>query len=515
MPVRAWGPLAAPRQRFFPDLAQSPGFLAVLFTSYVFLILFLPITLALFYGLRRLGWGQWSVSALVVASWVFYGYWDMGYLGLLIASILVNYILGRLIARRDPFAMTLLALGVGANLSVLVIVKYLDFLGENLSRLVGFDYTLMNFLLPIGISFFTFQNIAYLVDCYKTGKAEESLRDYALFISFFPQLIAGPIVHHAYTRPQFSALAGRGVDGRMVAFGLIVFALGLFKKTMLADPIARAVDPLYAAAAAGQTLSFGDAWTAAVGFSLQLYFDFSGYSDMAIGLAALFGVRLPVNFRSPYKATSIVEFWRRWHITLSNFLRDYIYIPLGGNRFGEGRRLINIFTTMFIGGIWHGAAWTFVLWGALHAAAITAQHALEVLFPAIRKLNNGPGRHIGRLALLLFLIFTWVIFRAEGTDAAFGIWHSMVAGDWGLGLGVPGIAIDHLVVAALIALFAPDTLDLVGYTDNRQVPWPPQPENPVQPRLRPSPAGAAIAGLCLAAALAVAWKPAIFIYFNF
>jgi D-alanyl-lipoteichoic acid acyltransferase DltB (MBOAT superfamily) len=483
----------------------------VLFSSTAFLIGFLPAALALFYALRAAGRREASLNFLLFASLAFYAVWSVAHLALLLASILANYALGRVIAAAPnaPLRCAALLLGIGGDLALLFCFKYLDFAGSNLAALTGADWTFHHLVLPLGLSFFTFQQIAYLVDCRRSGGAEKSLRDYALFVTFFPQLIAGPIVHHQTTRPQFSALARGRLDIDAIPYGVMIFAMGLAKKSLIADPIARAIDPAWAAVAAGEPVAAGAAWMATIGYALQIYFDFSGYSDMAIGLGLLFGVRLPVNFHSPYRARSIIEFWRRWHMTLSAFLKDYVYIPLGGGRAGDLRRLRNIFLTMLIGGLWHGAAWTFVLWGAIHAALITLNQAARLYVPQLDRCNGLLARGLKRAALLVSVTFAWVYFRAPTLDAA----HRMFAG-----LVSPGphsadpFALALIAFAAGLALFAPNSLDVAGYvaTPGRALP-----QGGGARMLRPTPLAAAATAVMLAGGIAAAWRPSVFIYFNF
>jgi len=486
----------------------------MLFSSYAFLLVFLPLTLAGFYGLRAAGLRRLSITFLLIASLAFYGVWNLAHLALLFASIVVNYFCGGYAASSAPTGArrSAMILGVIFNLTLIFWFKYLDFAASNVAALAGADWTMKNIVLPLGISFFTFQQIAYLVDCYSTRDGEKRFRDYALFVSFFPQLIAGPIVHHRYTRPQFASLAERKVNAAYIPYGVMIFAMGLAKKTLIADPISRAIDPLWASAAAGDPLAAAAAWTAMVGYTLQIYFDFSGYCDMAIGLGLMLGVRLPVNFNSPYRAKSIIEFWRRWHMTLSAFLRDYIYIPLGGNKGGEAFRLRNIFLTMLIGGVWHGAAWTFVIWGAIHASLITANHAARLYLPQLNRLNGAFAGALKQAALLLAVMVAWVYFRADGVGAAHEILKGLISST---GSYAPDPYIVALMVfAGALALFAPNSLEVAGYAEKLDQPFPR--ENTQDARiLKPTPLSAAATAIMLAAGLAVAWRPAIFIYFNF
>src|SRR3954454_14507383 len=343
----------------------------MLFSSYTFLFQFLPAT-ALAFAAARLHSPRAGIMVLAGASLIFYGGWKPAYLLLLLGSIGFNFWLGLKMQdplRRRSFGM----LGVAANLALRCYFKYTNFLFDSFTTLTGAPLPFVNLILPLGISFFTFQQIAYLVDVMRGAKVERDIVSYTLFVSFFPHLIAGPLVHHAEMIPQFKR-ARTSRSAVLAARGLAMFAAGLFKKVVIADNLAQFVTPVFAHLDAGGGVTTPWAWLSTLAYRLQIYFDFSGYSDMAVGLALLFGIRLPVNFRSPYQATSIIEFWRRWHITLSRFLRDYLYIPLGGNRRGEARRYVNLLLTMLLGGLWHGAAWNFVIWGGLHGAYLCLNH---------------------------------------------------------------------------------------------------------------------------------------------
>jgi len=341
----------------------------MLFNSYPFIFLFLPIVLLGYFALGRQG-KLAPVIWLALASLAFYAFSGWQFVPLLLASIAFNATVGYLlIARKMRAGLRLAALivGVGGDLLVLGIFKYAGFFAANLNALFSTAFA-VNILLPVGISFYSFTQIAFLVDAYRGNVARYALPHYALFVTYFPHLIAGPILHHKDMIPQFED--AKRPDPHLILCGLIIFGIGLFKKTGLADGI----QPLVALAFGQATPSFDQAWIGALAYTFQLYFDFSGYSDMAIGMSLMFGIFLPLNFDSPYKATSIIEFWRRWHMTLSQFLRDYLYIPLGGNRRGRVLRYLNLMITMLLGGLWHGAAWTFVAWGALHgpiSASIT------------------------------------------------------------------------------------------------------------------------------------------------
>ena len=353
----------------------------VLFNSYPFLFVFFPLVLGTYALFDRYG-SRAQRCVLLVASLCFYGWWDVRFLALLGGSIVVNCAFGIAIAtavRRNHkcSANTLTFLGVGINILVLAYFKYAHFLLANVDALGGANYTIGAIILPLGISFFTFEQIAFLVDQCRGRDYPVDLLTYAVFVSFFPRLVAGPILRYDEIAPQIIKREGRSLSAEDVAVGSAIFFIGLFKKALIADGIAPYVSPAFNVAAHGQSVDFFMAWSGALAYTCQLYFDFSGYSDMAIGAARCFGIRLPMNFNSPYKATSIIEFWRRWHITLSRFLRDYLYISLGGNRHGTVRRYANLLTTMLLGGLWHGANWTFVAWGGLHGYLLDDQSWMD------------------------------------------------------------------------------------------------------------------------------------------
>jgi len=349
----------------------------MLFNSFEFIFFFLPITLTIFFWIGKRNHHQVAISWLVLCSLFFYGWWSPAYLALILFSMLFNYAFGVMLgngeSRKNKKA--LLILGVGINLGLLGYYKYANFFIDQLNWLLDSNFHLEKIFLPLAISFFTFQQIAYLVDAYRQETKEYNFLHYCLFVTFFPQLIAGPIVHHKEMLPQFSKNIVYKFNYEHMAMGITIFIIGLFKKVILADSVSIYATPVFNAAEIGATVTFFSAWGGALAYTLQLYFDFSGYSDMAIGIAYMFGIKLPINFNSPYKATSIIDFWRRWHITLSRFLRDYLYFALGGNRKGSIRRYINLFLTMLLGGIWHGAGWTFVIWGMLHGTYLIINHA--------------------------------------------------------------------------------------------------------------------------------------------
>jgi D-alanyl-lipoteichoic acid acyltransferase DltB (MBOAT superfamily) len=340
----------------------------------------------------------------------------------------------------------LLAVAVGADLALLGYYKYAHFLLDSASWLTGSHWTLQQILLPLGISFFTFTQIAFLVDAW-SGKAREyNFIHYLLFVTYFPHLIAGPVLHHKEMMPQFARPETYRPSWDNTTVGLTIFCIGLFKKAVLADGVSPYSNQVFTAADSGQALDFFAAWGGALAYTTQIYFDFSGYSDMAIGLSRLFGIVLPLNFNSPYKATSITEFWRRWHMTLSRFLRDYLYIPLGGNRKGRLRRHLNLSTTMLLGGLWHGASWNFVLWGGLHGLYLMINHAWRSLREHL--LPGAPGqleRWFGWALTFLAVVVAWVFFRATTLSGALNLLRGMSGGQ---GISLPAALANHLGPAA-------------------------------------------------------------------
>jgi alginate O-acetyltransferase complex protein AlgI len=400
----------------------------MLFNSLEFLFAFLPVVFVVFSLLDRIAPAGATIGWLVGASLVFYGWWNPAYLVLIIGSTGFNYAMARLLARRR--SRGLMWMGVGIDLLSIAYFKYAGFMLENLNAVSGANWDIGQILLPLGISFFTFQQISYLVDVYRGDEPEKDFLHYALFVTFFPQLIAGPIVHHSEILPQFRRFAGRGPLNRRLTIGMTIFFVGLFKKVVIADGLAFWASPVFAAADSGLSVGALEAWCGTFAYTFQLYFDFSGYSDMAIGLGALFGIRLPINFNSPYRSHSMIEFWRGWHMTLSRFLRDYVYIPLGGNRKGPNLRYLNLMLTMLIGGLWHGAGWNFLLWGGMHGVFLVANH----LFRAWR---GGPGaaepvyrnamaKHLCWAITLLAVAIAWVPFRAETSEGAAAILQALV-----------------------------------------------------------------------------------------
>jgi D-alanyl-lipoteichoic acid acyltransferase DltB (MBOAT superfamily) len=388
----------------------------MLFNSFEFIAIFLPAVLIGVHAGRRLH-RLVPFATLVVASLAFYAYWSPWYLGLLLASTAANYAIGRkiVLGKRRGW----LVLGVVGNLALLGYYKYANFFLANYHRMEGGEATVLNIVLPLGISFYTFQQVAFLVDRWR-GKAEGvNMWDYAGFVLFFPQLPSGPIVRYAGMAPQWQKMrqgeTAPVVDALLCGGGL--FAFGLFKKTVIADSLTGYATTVFLHPEQATILT---AWQGALSYTLQLYFDFSGYADMAIGAAAMCGLILPQNFDSPYRAASIIDFWRRWHITLSTFLRDYLYIQLGGNRDGFGLQLLYLMVTMILGGLWHGASWNFVIWGALHGVFLAGNHCWRRWLPwaAVPKL-------CGVLLTFLCVMIAWVPFRAATLEQAWQIWRAM------------------------------------------------------------------------------------------
>jgi len=379
----------------------------MLFNSYEFIFFFLPFVFFIYFFLTEKKLIYSSKIFLLISSLFFYSWWNIAYLPLLIGSIVFNYAIGLKLSKNEGHKNKyLLIFGILANVCLLGYFKYTDFLIENINVFVDNDLPLLYLTLPLALSFFTFQQIAYLVDSYRCETREYSFINYAVFVSFFPQLIAGPIVHHKEMMPQFSEENNKRINYNNVAVGTFIFAIGLFKKVVIADTFSVWVINGFDIA---DSLSFFEAWAATLSYTFQIYFDFSGYTDMAIGIALLFNIRLPINFNSPYKALNIQDFWRRWHITLSGFLRDYIYIPLGGSRKIKLLTYTNLMLTFLIGGIWHGASWMFILWGAAHGGAL-------IIHRVWRDAGFKMHKIIAWLLTFIFINVTWILFRAKEWD---------------------------------------------------------------------------------------------------
>ncbi len=464
----------------------------MLFNSYVFILLYLPITLLVYYRLAHFRHIRAATSWLVLASFLFYGYWDVRYVPLLFGSICWNYWFGKWI-ESAVCKRIILTIAISGNIALLAYFKYTGFFLETINAALGFSYDAPHIVLPLGISFFTFTQTAYLVDVYRgdTERFGGTFLSYLLFVTIFPHLIAGPIINYREMAPQFMRLRNFVVDYRNLSFGLALFIIGLFKKVCIADRIAPWVADVF-----GRTgdLSGIEAWTGAIAYTYQLYFDFSGYSEMAIGLGLMLNYKFPVNFDSPYQARSVIDFWRRWHMTLGSWVREYLYIPMGGNRQGEYRKLLNLFLCMLLIGLWHGAGWTFVFWGALHGAFLVVNHAWR------RTGYRLPQSFCWGLTFLCVVI-CWVFFRAEtffgglqmvssmfGPDSGFMAWHLKES--------------RRTVCLALLAM----TIVLV---------WAPSPQRFLEKRFRPSKIWALTAIALALMALTHLTQYSEFLYFQF
>ncbi len=497
----------------------------MLFSSFPFVFNFLPAVILAFAAARRHS-PRAGILVLLGASLFFYGAWKPIYLVLFLASIALNFSLG-LMMESQTRRRAVGSFGVVINLAALCYFKYTNFLIDNFGAVIGAHLPMENIILPLGISFFTFQQIAYLVDVMRGAKVERDIVSYALFVSFFPHLIAGPLVHHAEMIPQFK----RGRDGRSAvlgARGFAIFSAGLFKKVVVADNLAQFVTPVFAHLDAGGGVTPEWAWLSILAYTLQIYFDFSGYSDMAIGLALMFGIRLPVNFRSPYKSLSIIEFWRRWHITLSRFLRDYLYIPLGGNRHGALRRYINLLTTMLLGGLWHGAAWNFMIWGGLHGMFLAINHVLR---------GNASAKTSARWLLRLVswmvtfaaVVLAWVFFRAATVGSACRALAGLIGVQSGQSAfvhnGIVRVLDLPILVGARMALIVgvcavalslatvlllPNVPEIFRYREYRRAP---EAGSPIS--WKPSAVWSIVVAVTFAIALFGMWQRMEFLYFQF
>lgn len=422
----------------------------MLFNSFLFLFVFLPIVLLGFYGLGSKTKPSTIVVWLFLSSLVFYGWWKPMYLILIGVSIVFNYFISKEVARgKRPF----LVAGIAANLLILFFYKYVDFLIFNVNVISKESFSYLDWALPLGISFYTFQQIAYLVDSYKGTAGKTDFFSYGLFVSFFPQLIAGPIVHHKEMMPQIRNSLLTQINYQNLSKGFFILMMGLAKKIILADSFGIIANNGYANI---ELLGSQEAWITSLAYSLQLYFDFSGYSSMAIGLGLLLNIQLPQNFNSPYRSDTIQEFWRNWHITLSRFLRDYIYIPLGGNKISPGRTNVNLMITFLLGGIWHGAGWTFIIWGLLHGTALVIHRYWKTTGLAIPRIPS-------ILMTFLFVNVTWVFFRADSLQDASNLLIAMfdftkiASPDFYL---VSNLYNSPIWVAGVLLLFLPNDMQL-------------------------------------------------------
>lgn len=439
----------------------------MLFSSSEFLFFFLPLVIVFFLIAQRVG----RTAALlfgIAASLFFYAYYRPEYLSLLIHSVVINYYIGNLL--RDNQSRALLICGLIGNLAVLGFYKYADFVVTNVNHLPGMEVAQPNIALPLAISFFTFQQVAYLVDCYKGTTVRDTFTRYSFFVTFFPQLIAGPIVKQQDVMEELND-GKLKITSNQFALGISIFILGLFKKVVIADQMASIADPVFMANAR-IGLDMTTAWMGAFAYTFQIYFDFSAYSDMAIGLGILFGLNFPLNFNSPYKAGSIIDFWRRWHITLSRFLREYLYIPLGGNKAGIFGRYGNLMLTMLLGGMWHGADWAFMLWGGLHGGFLILNHAYRNIFAQkMPQLAGQLAKWLGVPITFLIVLLAWVPFRANGTEFM-SYYAAMFTGGFEVGnyREIVYSASSHLtwimlLAAAAIAFLMPNVSEFMGYKE--------------------------------------------------
>lgn len=441
----------------------------MVFSSFEFIYLFLPPVLIGFLVLRSLGSERGIIWWLIAASIAFYAWWSPVHLLLLIGSVIANFALHKVVLHQKSKAV--LTIGIISNLAVLGYFKYADFFIATVNPLLSEQLSMLQIVLPLAISFFTFQQISFLLDTYRGDVAQCDFSKYCLFVVFFPQLIAGPIVLQKDTIPQFRLSVFKSKLALNLAVGTSLFAIGLFKKIVLADGVAPVVNIVFGNADAGAAVPFEAAWLGAIAYTFQIYFDFSGYCDMALGLARMFGIRLPINFNSPYQSRSIVEFWRRWHITLSRFLRDYLYIPLGGNKHGPARRYLNLMATMVLGGLWHGAAWTFVFWGLLHGFYLIVNHGWNLFAREVFADVKVPrlfSSIMAQTVTMLAVIVAWVFFRAESFAGATTILQGM-AGletevDAKLWKGLLAESVNHWVqfaVLGMIVFLAPNSIQLM------------------------------------------------------
>jgi alginate O-acetyltransferase complex protein AlgI len=519
----------------------------VLFNSAEFLFVFLPLVLVIVYVFGRRNQVA-AKTALLLLSLGFYAWWRPSQLPLLLLSIVFNYIVGGLIQKykisgNQIRVQIFLATGLVADVLFLGWFKYANFVADNLNWAFDLHINLGRIALPLAISFFTFQKIAYLIDSARGETNRISFLDFSLFAAFFPQLIAGPIVHFKEIVPQLQTRVFGRLSSRNVLIGLVMFSMGLFKKTVIADTLSAYSNPLYQAAAMGHPLGLASGWLAALGFSFQIYFDFSGYSDMAIGLGRMLGVKLPLNFHSPLRAANIIDYWRRWHMTLQRFIVAYIFQPLslplnrlaatanlqGWSAFGVGVAA-PLLVTFLIMGLWHGAGWTYILFGAMHGLYITINEAWqEWLKHRRRRLRRAgvtaPNRGPVRIALchgltLVAVMFANVLFRSASVGDAARIWASMTGFDGlaGAGQGVDWGLVATLMVSALLVFLAPNSQQILGRFDPaynwRE--WRGVARAPLPWTWKPNAAGLAFAGAALfLGVIFIERGRAVFLYFNF
>ena len=492
----------------------------MLFNSFEFILLFLPITVLGFYFLRKFIHKQLAICWLLTCSLFFYGYWNPRYLILILSSIAFNYSLSIFISK-SRYSRYFLYFGVVINLILIGYFKYTNFLINSINNIAHTNWNINNIVLPLAISFFTLQQIAYLVDIYNKKIKVGNFLDYSLFVTFFPQLIAGPIVHYKELAFQFNRREIFDVNLSSFKIGLTIFVFGLFKKVVLADNLSLVSSPLFELASQDLTLTFLESWIAAISYTFQLYFDFSGYSDMAIGSARMLGIILPINFYSPYISVNIREFWRRWHITLSNFLRDYLYIPLGGNRQGKLTQYRNLLITMSLGGLWHGAGWTFIIWGILHGLYLMIHNIWEILELKIIKLTHESqllSKQSSIILTFMVVAIAWVYFRADSLHTANSIIKSMLGlnGFTILPTIIHYLSLKTLIisVSCVIVFYFPNTYQIL-HKYNPSLNLKQQPKQQIHQWSINSNKYAFLLGLMLAISFSCMSSPSEFLYFDF
>lgn len=387
----------------------------MLFNSYIFLFVFLPITLITYFYLNKLNMEKTSKVFLFLASFVFYAWFNVYYTPILLFSILFNFYFGIKLSKCVNYKKTVLTIGIMGNIILLGYFKYMDFFIENFNWALNKDVNLLHLALPLGISYFTFQQIAFLVDSYRGETKEYNFLNYSLFITFFPQLLMGPIMHHKELIPQFQIKVRKIFNLENIALGLFIFSIGLAKKTLLGDPL---TDYAQYAFDNAQKLTMIEAWYASVSYVLSYYFDLSGYADMAIGLGKMFNIDIPKNFNSPYKARNFADYWKRWHITLSKFLGDYVYKSLGGNKSVVWIVYLNIMITFLVSGFWHGAGWNFLVWGILNGIFVVMAHMMK-------KRNLQMNFFIAWSLMFLGLILTRILFVSDSFSDAWYVSYTL------------------------------------------------------------------------------------------
>lgn len=491
----------------------TSGDTQLLFNSFVFAFVFLPIVFCVYFVLGKFKNKEIATLFLVASSLYFYSFYEINFLLLITVSMLVNYSLGTLLTRATQYKQVILTIGIVFNIALLGYFKYADFFIKNVNALFNTEIGLLYLALPLGISFITFQQIAYLVDIYRGEIAHSKLSSYMIFSTFFPQLIAGPIVNHKDVMTDYESADKKKINLDNVSRGLFIFLIGLVKKIVIADTFAIWVTDGFANY---ESLTFMEAWFVIIAYTVQLYFDFSGYCDMAIGLALMFNIHIPVNFNSPYKARNIHEFWRRWHMTLNRFLTKYVYFPLGGSRKGELITWLNILIVFFISGFWHGAGWTFIIWGMLHGIG-------SVVLRIVKKYTNIQLPFLfSWFITFLFIVLARVYFRSESVSQAHHMFGTLFTPDWesvvnfftippeifdtasdievfGFALNTPSILIGALIITLAICFFAKNSIQLLeSFTFSWKQIWLIQ-----------------LLAILLFATMFFVKKSSVFIYFNF